>query len=121
MAANGGAVAAVGTEVTTAGQRRPFAAVSTDAGATWTAAPLPLPAAGGPGAAVAATALTAAGGGFTATGTYGVPGETDVVVWTLPAGAAGGNRVDRGDPAGHRPGGPRHAGDHRADGDRRAR
>jgi hypothetical protein len=90
VAANGGVVAAVGTEVTTAGQRRPFAAVSTDGGADWTAAPLPLPTAGGPGAAVAATALTAAGGGFTATGTYGVPGETDVVVWTLPAGSAGG-------------------------------
>ena len=90
VAANGGVVAAVGTEVTTAGQRRPFAAVSTDAGADWTAAPLPLPTAGGPGAAVAATALTAAGGGFTATGTYGVPGESDVVVWTLPAGSAGG-------------------------------
>jgi len=30
----------------------------------------------------------AAGGGFTATGTYGVAGETDVVVWTLAGGTA---------------------------------
>jgi len=93
VAANGGVVAAVGTEVTAAGQRLPFAAVSTDAGAQWSSAPLPLPAGGGPAgsaATAAATALTAAGGGFTATGTYGSPGQTDVVVWTLPAGSAAG-------------------------------
>jgi hypothetical protein len=104
VAADGGMVAAVGTEVTAAGQRRPFAAVSMDAGATWTQAQLPLPpgrssagaasaGAASAGAASAgaasATALTAAGGGFTATGTYGPPGETNVVVWTFPAGAAG--------------------------------
>ena len=94
VAADGGKVAAVGTEVTAAGQRRPFDAVSTDAGATWTLALLPVP--GGSTAASAAstasaTALTAAGGGFTATGAYGVPGETDVVVWMLPAGAAAGS------------------------------
>ena len=41
-------------------------------------------------AGASATALTAAGGGFTATGTYGLPGQTDVVIWTLPAGAAEG-------------------------------
>ena len=40
-------------------------------------------------AEASATALTAAGGGFTATGTFGPPGETDVVVWTLPGAAAG--------------------------------
>jgi len=93
VAADGGVVAAVGTEVTAAGQRRPFAAVSTDAGAQWMSAPLPLPASAGSTATTAtaaATALTAAGGGFTATGTYGLPGETDVVVWTLPPGSAGG-------------------------------
>jgi hypothetical protein len=90
VAANGGMVAAVGTEVTTAGQRRPFAAVSMDAGATWTQAQLPLPLGVSSQTAASATALTAAGGGFTATGTYGPPGETDVVVWTLPAGAAEG-------------------------------
>jgi len=93
VAADGGVVAAVGTEVTAAGQRRPFAAVSTDAGAQWMSAPLPLPASAGSTATTAtaaATALTTAGGGFTATGTYGLPGETDVVVWTLPPGSAGG-------------------------------
>ena len=90
VAANGGVVAAVGTEVTAAGQRLPFAAVSTDAGADWTSAPLPLPAGRSPASAASATALTAAGGGFTATGGYGQPGATDVVVWTLPAGAGAG-------------------------------
>jgi hypothetical protein len=90
VAANGAVVAAVGTEVTAAGQRRPFAVVSADAGAAWTSARLPLPAGGGPAVAAEATALTAAGGGFTATGAYGPPGETDVVVWTLAAGAAEG-------------------------------
>jgi hypothetical protein len=90
VAADGAAVAAVGTEVTAAGQRRPFEAVSADAGAAWTLALLPLPAGSTAASIAAATALTAAGGGFTATGTYGMPGETDVVVWTLPAGAAAG-------------------------------
>jgi hypothetical protein len=95
VAVNGDVVAAVGTEVTAAGQRRPFAAVSMDAGVAWTAAPLPFPAAGASAAGASAagasaTALTAAGGGFTATGTYGPPGETDVVVWTLAAGTAAG-------------------------------
>jgi hypothetical protein len=89
-AADGSTVAAVGTEVTAAGQRRPFDAVSADAGATWTLALLPLPGASTAASAASATALTAAGGGFTATGTYGMPGETDVVVWTLPAGVAAG-------------------------------
>jgi hypothetical protein len=94
VAANGGVVAAVGTEVTAAGQRRPFAAVSTDAGVVWTLSPLPLPlpvgsaATAGSAATGSATALTAAGGGFTATGTYGVAGETDVVIWTLAGGTA---------------------------------
>jgi hypothetical protein len=88
VAANGRVLAAVGTEVTAAGRRLPFAAVSVDAGAAWTSAPLPLPAGGV--SAASATALTAAGGGFTATGGYGRPGQTDVVVWTLPAGAAAG-------------------------------
>ena len=81
VAANGSVVAAVGTEVTAAGQRRPFAAVSTDAGAAWTRPSCRCRPRQGRQAS--ATALTAAGGGFTATGTYGAPGETDVVVWTL--------------------------------------
>jgi len=79
-AANGNTVAALGTEVTAAGQRIPFAAVSADGGAEWAETPLPVPR-GAAGAAV--TSLTAAGGGFTATGTYGAPGGEDVVVWTL--------------------------------------
>jgi len=78
--ANGNTVAALGTEVTAAGQRIPFAAVSADGGAEWAETPLPVPR-GAAGAAV--TSLTAAGGGFTATGTYGAPGGEDVVVWTL--------------------------------------
>jgi len=86
VAADGATVAAVGTEITASGQRRPFDAVSADAGATWTIALLPLPGGISAASVVAATTLTAAGGGFTATGTYGLPGETDVVVWTLPAG-----------------------------------
>jgi hypothetical protein len=90
VAADGGTVAAVGTEITASGQRRPFAAVSADAGATWTIALLPLPGGTPADSVTAATALTAAGGGFTATGTYGAPGESDVVVWTLHAGAAAG-------------------------------
>jgi hypothetical protein len=90
VAADGGTVAAVGTELTASGQRRPFDAVSADAGATWTIGLLPLPGGTPADSVTAATALTAAGGGFTATGTYGAPGKSDVVVWTLPAGAAAG-------------------------------
>jgi len=99
VAANGAEVAAVGTEVTATGLHRPFAAVSADAGATWTLDQLPVPVSGGFGAALPAdgaetaateasvTALTAADGGFTAAGTYDTPGEADVLVWTLPSGA----------------------------------
>ena len=89
-AANGGTVAAVGTEVTASGQRLPFAAVSADAGATWRLSALPLPGAVTASTLASVTALTAAGGGFTAVGGYGLPGATHVVVWTLPAGAAAG-------------------------------
>jgi hypothetical protein len=90
VAADGGTVAAVGSELTASGQRRPFAAASADAGATWTIGLLPVPGGTSADSVTAATALTAAGGGFTATGTYGPPGKSDVVVWTLPAGAAAG-------------------------------
>jgi hypothetical protein len=82
VAANGRTVAAVGTEVTTGGVWRPFAVVSADAGANWTLARLPLP-----GGAGTVTALTAAGGGFIATGTDGAAGNANVVIWTLPPGA----------------------------------
>ncbi|HMD92104.1 MAG TPA: hypothetical protein VKG80_05620 [Trebonia sp.] len=84
-AANGDTVAALGAEVTATGQRIPFAAVSTNGGAGWAETVLPAPHAA-TGAAV--TALAAAGGGFTATGTYGAAGDEDVVVWTLAPGAA---------------------------------
>jgi hypothetical protein len=100
-AANGNTVAAVGTETTAAGTPLPFAAVSANGGATWsvTALPLPKPAtaqragAAATGSGVTAgpagpvTALAAEGGGFTATGTYGLSGQQDVVVWLLGHGA----------------------------------
>jgi hypothetical protein len=83
VAASGTAVVAVGTEVSPAGAGSPFAEVSGDSGATWRPTPLPRPAAGA--AAITVTALTAAGGGFTAAGSYDGPGGADVVVWTLPS------------------------------------
>src|SRR5581483_1870563 len=61
--------------------------VSTDAGTTWTQVQLPVPSTGlGTGTTV--TALTAAGGGFTAVGTYVTQAGPQVLVWTLPPGAA---------------------------------
>jgi hypothetical protein len=81
VAASGQAVAATGTEVTPDGRRRPFAAVSADGGATWTQQALPAPPGPAPGS-LEVTALTAAGGGFTATGMAGAPGNQDVVIWT---------------------------------------
>jgi hypothetical protein len=62
----------------------PFAVVSADGGASWSQTPLPVP----KGGTAAVTALAAAGGGFTAAGTYGQPGDQDVVVWLLPGGAS---------------------------------
>ena len=103
VAANGAVVAAIGTEVTSAGTRRPFAAVSADAGAVWTPARLPLPggaSSAAASAAASATALTAAGGGFTATGAYGAAGGTAVVIWTLPAAAAAGTAWTEAAPQG---------------------
>ena len=85
MAANGAALVAAGTEFTAAGASRPFAEVSADAGATWTAVQLPVPDIG-PGTGTTVTALTAAGGGFTAAGTYLTESGPEVVVWTLPPG-----------------------------------
>jgi len=97
VAASANRVAAAGTELTAAGQRLPFAAVSADGGSTWTETTLPPPHAAAASTASAAntggravTALAAAGGGFTATGTYGGPGDQDVMLWTMPAGAAPG-------------------------------
>jgi hypothetical protein len=79
VAAAGRTVVAVGL----AGQL-PFAARSADGGRTWTETPLPVPA-----GTAQVTALAAAGGGFTATGTFGdKPGDHDVVVWTSASGTA---------------------------------
>jgi hypothetical protein len=86
-AASGGTVAAMGTEVTASGQQLPFAAVSRDGGTTWTETTLPVPRESAD-ATTAVTALAAAGGGFTATGTYSAAGNQDVMIWMLSRGAA---------------------------------
>jgi hypothetical protein len=87
VASSGRTVVATGTAVTTTGQRLPFAASSSNGGVTWTEAALPVPA--GPDLMTSVTALAAAGGGFTATGTFGsTPGHQDVVVWTSADGSA---------------------------------
>lgn len=87
VAANGSAVAAAGTEFSAAGASAPFVEDSADAGATWTQVQLPVPAVGtGTGSTV--TALTAAGGGFTAVGTYVTQAGPEVVIWTLPPGVS---------------------------------
>jgi hypothetical protein len=77
-------VAAIGTQTTAAGQQVPFSAISANGGKSWSETTLPLPKAG----AATVTALTAAGHGFTATGTYGQQGAQDVVVWLLPGSSA---------------------------------
>jgi hypothetical protein len=87
VAANGDTIAAAGTEVTAAGARVPFAAISADGGSTWTESPLPAP---GAANSLTVTALTAAGTGFTATGTFSAPGRQDVVIWSHES-AEGGN------------------------------
>ncbi len=84
VASTGRTVAAVGTAFTTTGVPVPFAASSSDGGASWISSALPVPA-----ALTSVTALAAAGGAFTATGTYGsTPGHQNVVVWTSPNGSA---------------------------------
>jgi hypothetical protein len=85
VTANGSAVVAAGTEFSATGASSPFAEVSADAGSTWTQVQLPVPAVG-PGTGTTVTALTAAGGGFTAAGTYVTQAGPEVVIWTLPAG-----------------------------------
>ena len=87
VAANGSDVVAAGTEFSAAGASRPFAEASADAGTTWTQVQLPVPDIG-PGTGTTVTALTAAGGGFTAAGTYVTQAGPEVVVWTLPPGSA---------------------------------
>jgi hypothetical protein len=84
VASNGRTLAAVGTAVTTAGRQLPFAASSSDGGATWIESVPPVPA-----GQASVTALAAAGRGYIATGTFGrTPGHQDVVVWTSPNGSA---------------------------------
>jgi hypothetical protein len=95
VAANGATVAATGTEITTSGQRIPFAEMSANGGAAWQAAALPAPASATAGS-VSVTALTAAGNGFTATGTYGADGDSNVVVWTCVPVQAGSSAAATG-------------------------
>ena len=84
VASTGRIVAAVGTALTTTGVPVPFAASSSDGGASWIESALPVPA-----GLTSVTALAAADGNFTATGTYGrTAGHQDVVVWTSPNGSA---------------------------------
>lgn len=97
VSASGNTVAAAGAAVTAAGQRSPFAAVSRDGGASWSLAALPVPRAG---TAPAVTAVATAGRAFTATGTYGAPGNEDVVIWTLAPGAAPGTAWTMATPEG---------------------
>jgi hypothetical protein len=88
VAANGHDLVAAGTEFSASGASYPFAEVSADAGANWTQVQLPVPATG-PGTGTTVTALTAAGGGFTAVGTYVTQAGPEVVIWTLPPGTQG--------------------------------
>jgi hypothetical protein len=85
VSANGSDVVATGTEFSATGASSPFAEVSANGGTTWAEIQLPVPDIGlGTGTTV--TALTAAGGGFTAVGTYVTKAGPEVVVWTLPPG-----------------------------------
>jgi hypothetical protein len=90
VAAHGTVVVAAGTAFSAAGTGSPFAEASGDSGATWTMIMLPEPAGG---RATAVTALTAAGAGFTAAGTYGSGAGSAVVLWTLPAAGGTGWRT----------------------------
>src|SRR4029077_7738093 len=84
VASVGPVVVAVGTAVTTEGRAVPFAASSGNGGATWAESALPAPA-----GLTSVTALVAAGGTFTATGSYGsTPGHQNVVVWTSHNGSS---------------------------------
>jgi hypothetical protein len=95
VAANGGEVVAAGTEFSATGMSSPFAEVSASGGATWTEIQLPVPSLStGTGttslasaASATVTALTAAGGGFTAAGTYVTKAGPEVLIWTLAPGA----------------------------------
>jgi hypothetical protein len=86
VSSSGAGIVATGTEFTAAGASRPFAEVSADGGRSWSVVQLPVPVTG-PGTGTTVTALTTAGGGFTATGTYLTTAGPEVVVWTLPPGS----------------------------------
>jgi hypothetical protein len=86
VAVNGNTVAAAGTALAPSGTRFPFAAISTNGGSSWDESNLPAP---GRAGSLAISALTAAGPGFTATGTFGVPGNQDVAIWTHGPGDGG--------------------------------
>ncbi len=86
VAANGATVVAAGTALAASGARLPFAAISADGGATWEESPLPAPSQAG---TLAISGLTAAGAGFTAIGTFGLPGNQDVVIWNHGPGNGG--------------------------------
>jgi hypothetical protein len=81
VAINGRTVVAFGQETWASGRQAAFAEVSHDAGRTWTPVPLKTPA-----SSTTVTAVTAMSGGFTAAGSYGPPGNRDVVVWTSATG-----------------------------------
>jgi hypothetical protein len=84
VASAGRVVVAVGTALTTTGRTVPFAASSANGGASWAESALPVPA-----DLTSVTALAAAGGTFTATGSYGsTTGHQNVVVWTSANGSA---------------------------------
>jgi hypothetical protein len=77
VAAAGRTVVATGVARTAAGPV-PYAARSADGGRRWTETALPVPA-----GTAQVSAVAAAGGGFTVTGTFGATaGDRDVVVWT---------------------------------------
>jgi len=87
VAAVGGRVVAVGTAATHAAAGSPaagsvpFAAASSDGGRHWHETVL-----AGPAGPAAVTALTAAGGGFVATGVTGQPGAQAMLIWWSPGG-----------------------------------
>jgi hypothetical protein len=86
VAVSGRHVVTLGEKTSASGAETAFAEVSADGGATWRTVPLPVPLPG-PYVPASVTAVTAAAGGFTAVGTYGRPGQLNVVVWTSPDGA----------------------------------
>jgi len=78
VAAANATVVATGMIQTPQGALAPFAARSADGGATWTQSMLPVPR-----GTATVTALAAAPGNFTATGSFGTtPGNQSVVIWT---------------------------------------